>query len=126
MESNFYNVTDGDLRLTQEEIWEDISNGMAEAEDITRRQAIEMLFKKNHYQDDFLELPWYLKAFYWVKTFLCLGFGLTNGVTFNPSICMVCWNDRRIGELVSWDCCWVETETGIFRNWRVHVGTDGN
>jgi hypothetical protein len=125
MEANFYMPTEEDFKLTQDEIWNDISKRLSEAEDISRREAIEMLFRKDHLQDDFMVLSWPLRIFYWVKTFLCLGFCFTRVHRWEKkNILMVCWNDRRTLEMVSWDCCWVEC--GIFSNWYVYVGTDGN
>lgn len=123
MEGN-YQVTEDDFKLTQEEIWKDISIGLSEVEEITRQQAMEILFKKEHLQDDFTDLPWTYRVFYWVKTLLCLGFCLTKGQPFSNGIIMICWNDRRLLETVSWDYC--EVGSGIFRNWWVRLGTDGN
>lgn len=112
-----------EFRFSEKETWEMAMKGVIEYEDERRMEAIRQLFKKESLDYQFREMSWYWKAFYWLKCFICLGFELTDGHYLRDSIEILTWNERQGYESVSWDCVWVET--GVFKNWKVFVGTDG-
>lgn len=119
-----YEPTPEDFYFTEEEQWEMAMRGVIEYEDEKRQQAINELFKRNSLDDEFLELPWYKRIFYWFKCFICLGLERTNGSYLVDTVAMVNWNGRSGGPegCYYWDCVWVEM--GVFKGWRVCVSSD--
>lgn len=112
-----------EFRLTDEEIRKHVSDGLIQWEDERRKQAINQLFVKENLDYEFIRLPWYQRLFYWTKCFICLAFEWTDGTYYNDCIAMVGWNLCYYPEGQTWDCVWVET--GLFKNWKVCVGSDG-
>lgn len=126
MDNNYYEVTEADFILTEEEMWEEGMRGLMEyeTEDLPL-EAIECLFKRQDWSWELNDMPWYEKSFYWLKTLICLCFRRLRGAYLDDYFPVLTWNEVSNGEIggTSWQCCWVGN--GIFKNWQVQIGNDG-
>lgn len=113
--------------MTDQEMWDEAMKGVMKWQDYQERQAVKELFKKSSFNDEFKELPWYKMGFYWLKTFICLKLGRTDGSYVGDAINVHYWDHETCGTqdgtYQSWWSCWVEM--GVFKNWKVVVSRDG-
>lgn len=124
--SNMYPVpSDDEFGYTDSEIRDEAMKGVAEYEEQKREQAVLNLFDSNCYDLDFKELPWYLRAFYWVKAFLCAGFAWIDNKHYwdRKDIVMINWDGAVYPDGESWDC--MSVGCGVFKNWWVCIYRDG-
>lgn len=111
-----------------EQLYKDFSEGMMAWDEIRRKKAIKALFTKNGINDEFNDLRWFEKPFYWVKTLVCLLLKRTGGSYLNNNaFCIATWDEHpSCGEYsgYDWDSCWIEI--GLFKNWRVCICSDSS
>lgn len=113
--------------LQEDKMWQDAMSGLMAWDVFQKKQAEKYLLKKSSFCEEFKELRWYERWFYWVKTFICLKLNLTGGSYLNDAINTHCWDESSCGTqdgtYYSWYGCWVEM--GLFKNWKVQVASDG-
>lgn len=114
-------------QISETESWEHAMEGVRAWERFQQKEGFKCLFKRKSFDDEFLELRWYERWFYWVKTLICLKLRRLNGSYLNDSINVHHWNEETCatqdGTYYSWWSCWVEK--GVFKNWNVDVSKDG-
>lgn len=106
---------------------QDFGEGLLAWDEYRRKKAIIAMFKRKSFNDEFDELKWFQKPFYWFKTIICLLFKRTGGSYLGDSVCIISWDFHpSVGEYYGqdWTSCWVET--GFFKNWKVCICSDSS
>jgi hypothetical protein len=106
-----------------------------------RWDAIKSLFRKkitknrwyneltvSGWLEEFTELPWYSKAFYWFKALCCLLLNRTGGSYLVSGSCQITfWNLHPSGGEYSgydWTAIWIMP--GVFSDWNVCIAGDSS
>lgn len=68
-------------------------------------------------KDDY---KWLMRRFYWFKTWVCLKLNRHGASCQFP---VFTYDEYSCPDSVSWACVWVEP--GIFKGWKITIGSDG-
>lgn len=87
-----------------------------------RKYAIKQMFKKGNLNDeirsDYNRVIAYL---YWIKALICLIINRRNHLDFG--IFIITYDEYSCIDSLSWE--YVSVGEGLFKGWRVNIGTDG-
>lgn len=117
--NEYYEVTDRDFELSQEQIEFDAFDGYYKYEhERAVSEGLESLFIKNRFSDGFDDLSVIEKCFYWFKTFICVSLGRIGGWA-GCDIDVVYFDEHSSGGESGSGTHWtmLTVREGVFKNW---------
>lgn len=122
-------VTKWDIKIkqmesTEEERQQEFSRAMEAWDEIKRKRAIKALFQRSGISCDITDYNYFIRAFCWIKTLICLLLDRTNGSYMDSNkFCILSYDERHNLESIDWDACWVSPY--LFKDWNVCLASDG-
>lgn len=113
-----------EFEMTQEEIDAEVINGMRAMDEQMKEEAVLYMFDRKFINKEFINLPWYVFGFYWLKAFLCAGFRIYRyDRFFADEYEVVSWDECLYPDGSSWNA--MSVGKGVLKNWYVNVYRDG-
>lgn len=120
----YYEVTEKDFEPSEAQGWNDFDDYHFQQFEENRIKAINYLFQKCQWSEDFTWMRRPHRWFYFIKTFICLCLNL-RGAHFND-ISILFFDETPIyGECGGYDWTILEVGEGIFENWYISIYSDG-
>lgn len=89
-----------------------------------RNRALKALFEKDSISCDITDYNYFIRAFCWLKTLICLLLHRTYGSYADSNkFCILSYDECYAYESQSWDACWVSPY--LFKDWNVCLASDG-
>ncbi len=89
-----------------------------------RKRALCALFEQDSISCDITDHNYFIRAFCWIKTLICLLLDRTNGDYLDDNkFCILSYDESQGFESTSWDACWVSAY--FFKDWNVCLASDG-
>lgn len=111
------------MEMTEQE-QNDFGKAMDAWDEHKRKRALKALFEKDSIGCEITDYNYFVRAFCWLKTLICLLLNRTNGSYLDTNkFCVLSYDERSSYDSTDWDACWVSPY--LFKDWNVCLSSDG-